>query len=701
MKLNTYNILFLCHMCHETTERAGARKKRKLLCHEVCHATKPKNKAMVIGNVKVMMHMVKLAPTELKNCELRVPIYGGSDVLCQLLKETFVWWPMDIAIGMCALHQHRRTNPECMFVPAAKTRKRVERFPPSVKKVLTLVCKRNGCACIEIPVEGKGIVLVHDVSMCDVSDHVRQTKHDEWKTVVDTYTRACVLWDSRDPVPFEFSQCERAKGYGQMHTPVHSVSVVRRLLLGSIRPPGFPLPSPKDLRNEVVCEFSHLWNELEHDRKFVMCHNDRGLEGGLHTSEHAKNEDPTLMLLPKDNDSNHRSIDDNLIFRMSGYSDIMKATGVSSTMQRSVVHKAAKGQQKRRFRKKVARHEAKLQGFHKMEFSGPFADLCEGGQLTRDATYCFGCRHHKPALPSVGKKRKSHGLVVGDELEDVGAMDDIDINKGLHASHAHEGKEVDLFWLVPRDNKEIANTLGQSGSLQPVYDAFQELENHTDKDDCRVKSTGTRVAGKDGHSHYTNVGTTTLICGRGMTHKMGGFSKPLLRMAFSQFSSWVKRIDHMCAKWMPPDSMILFDAVKKFCEQQGLRLCDGNEALFPAMVVQKNPFLNCHTDPDFNYALVTIVSREVPGAGISDDVVCYFCFPTLGVAVPLRSGDMLFFNPKIPHCVSARIDPTKDSFCVSFYMNKNYPSGRDERQVLTEDEVKGSASVKNLIVNSK
>ena len=46
-----------------------------------------------------------------------------------------------------------------------------------------------------------------------------------------------------------------------------------------------------------------------------------------------------------------------------------------------------------------------------------------------------------------------------------------------------------------------------------------------------------------------------------------------------------------------------------------------------------------------------------------------FVFPELGLAVALRNGDMLLFNPKITHCVSSRRDPTKDAFCLSFYMD--------------------------------
>jgi hypothetical protein len=36
---------------------------------------------------------------------------------------------------------------------------------------------------------------------------------------------------------------------------------------------------------------------------------------------------------------------------------------------------------------------------------------------------------------------------------------------------------------------------------------------------------------------------------------------------------------------------------------------------------------------------------------LHDDVVVYFCFPTLGVAVPLRPGDFLLLNALIPHCI--------------------------------------------------
>jgi hypothetical protein len=53
---------------------------------------------------------------------------------------------------------------------------------------------------------------------------------------------------------------------------------------------------------------------------------------------------------------------------------------------------------------------------------------------------------------------------------------------------------------------------------------------------------------------------------------------------------------------------------------------------------------------------------------LADNVVVYFCFPTLGVAVPLRPGDFLLFNAQIPHCVSSRCKHTDQIMVLSMYL---------------------------------
>jgi hypothetical protein len=53
---------------------------------------------------------------------------------------------------------------------------------------------------------------------------------------------------------------------------------------------------------------------------------------------------------------------------------------------------------------------------------------------------------------------------------------------------------------------------------------------------------------------------------------------------------------------------------------------------------------------------------------LTDEVVIYFCFPTLGVAVPLRPGDFLIFNALIPHCVSSRCRQVDEVMVISMYL---------------------------------
>ena len=46
----------------------------------------------------------------------------------------------------------------------------------------------------------------------------------------------------------------------------------------------------------------------------------------------------------------------------------------------------------------------------------------------------------------------------------------------------------------------------------------------------------------------------------------------------------------------------------------------------------------------------------------------YFCFPLLGMAVSLRPGDILAFNPCGPHAVLSKYHDDDIVLCVSMYL---------------------------------
>lgn len=90
---------------------------------------------------------------------------------------------------------------------------------------------------------------------------------------------------------------------------------------------------------------------------------------------------------------------------------------------------------------------------------------------------------------------------------------------------------------------------------------------------------------------------------------------------------------------------------------------------FGAMAFGQNVFARCHTDEDFTMSVTQIYLEGVDRYDISDRVVDYFCFPTLGVAIPMRSGDYVIFDSIVPHCLFSRCHSSSDNIIgVSFYL---------------------------------
>ena len=53
---------------------------------------------------------------------------------------------------------------------------------------------------------------------------------------------------------------------------------------------------------------------------------------------------------------------------------------------------------------------------------------------------------------------------------------------------------------------------------------------------------------------------------------------------------------------------------------------------------------------------------------LKDHPVVHFIFPRFGIAIPFHPGDMLFFNPKDPHCISSRRRVEDTVYYLSLYL---------------------------------
>ena len=108
---------------------------------------------------------------------------------------------------------------------------------------------------------------------------------------------------------------------------------------------------------------------------------------------------------------------------------------------------------------------------------------------------------------------------------------------------------------------------------------------------------------------------------------------------------------------------------------------------FGAMAFGRNVFARCHTDEDFTMSVTQIYLEGVDQYSVADRVVAYFCFPTIGVAIPMCPGDYVLFDATIPHCVFSRCHSSDNVVGVSFYL-KSLVVGMNNNSIpLTRDQI--------------
>ncbi len=88
-----------------------------------------------------------------------------------------------------------------------------------------------------------------------------------------------------------------------------------------------------------------------------------------------------------------------------------------------------------------------------------------------------------------------------------------------------------------------------------------------------------------------------------------------------------------------------------------------------------------HVDDDF--FLGAVVALSVDGFAGKHNVLQYFCFPELGIAIPLCHGELLLFNPRVPHCLSSRVSGEQDVIVASMYIKTAVVGGNDKNVDVT------------------
>ena len=149
---------------------------------------------------------------------------------------------------------------------------------------------------------------------------------------------------------------------------------------------------------------------------------------------------------------------------------------------------------------------------------------------------------------------------------------------------------------------------------------------------------------------------------------------------------------HLQWQWIGQDWLMQMDTYFPDLQNYSLRASWKTEVraelriIFGGIAFGTNVFLRCHTDADFTMSISQVFLKGKDAYNLEDDVICYFCFPTLGVAVPLRPGDYFMFNALIPHCISSRCRLEDNVMCASVYLKTAVVGMNNNKLQLTSDQ---------------
>jgi hypothetical protein len=150
----------------------------------------------------------------------------------------------------------------------------------------------------------------------------------------------------------------------------------------------------------------------------------------------------------------------------------------------------------------------------------------------------------------------------------------------------------------------------------------------------------------------------------------------------------MKRTENALSSFVDTKSLRQLNAAKKMLKYKTMATSSSHlhpNYIFGGLAFGINVHLSCHTDHDYTWS---VVSLHLLGYQykLIDGIIAYFCFPRLGVAVPLRPGDILVFNPTEPHAISSRCNREDKVYCLSMYLKTAVVGLNDNTIPLTSTE---------------
>ena len=166
---------------------------------------------------------------------------------------------------------------------------------------------------------------------------------------------------------------------------------------------------------------------------------------------------------------------------------------------------------------------------------------------------------------------------------------------------------------------------------------------------------------------FVVVGTSSRRYGRGLQLKGGRRSSKWKDAPLNNF----QQVAHAAKAYLDTPSILYLSAVKEMTNCTEFTFDSSPDTvIWPLAAVAANVVMDMHTYKDYIMSCAGVLGGEGKRKHDSEgsNILQYFCFPGTGSAVGLGNGDLLLFNPTVPHCLSSRCTFTKDVICTSFYL---------------------------------
>ena len=179
---------------------------------------------------------------------------------------------------------------------------------------------------------------------------------------------------------------------------------------------------------------------------------------------------------------------------------------------------------------------------------------------------------------------------------------------------------------------------------------------------------------------YLIVGTTARRFGKGLFLVDRKLASPSHMIERELLKKYFRMVAHASLSFLDTRSIRYLNCVKALTNFTKFSFDETDPTLiWLSLAVAANVVMEMHTDQDFLMGCASAIG----GRGfrthdpLGTDILQYFCFPTAGTAIGLRNGDLLLFNPQIPHCVSSKATMDEDVVCTSFYLKTAIVGGND------------------------